>query len=125
MTWLLLHSKPHPAFCGAIPGLTLLAPPCPSLPGLGDTEAGLPAISDMTQVGGPLRCACSGHSPLGACYCKHRGAGQAPVYNLQRIITLLTVYLSLTCLLQFLKDQLDGHLKNGRTPMQLSMHYGW
>lgn len=41
---------------------------------LGDTEAGLPAISDMTQ---------------------------------------------------FLKDQLDGHLKNGRTPMQLSMHYGW
>lgn len=27
--------------------------------------------------------------------------------------------------LQFLKDQLDGHLKNGRTPMQLSMHYGW
>lgn len=30
-----------------------------------------------------------------------------------------------TAWLQFLKDQLDGHLKNGRTPMQLSMHYGW
>ena len=25
----------------------------------------------------------------------------------------------------FFKEQLDGHLKNGRTPMQISTHYGW
>lgn len=80
----------------------------------------------MTQVGGPLRVACSSHSPLGARCCKHRAAGQAPVCNLaHKCTTKMTSICPFTCLLQFLKDQLDGHLKNGRTPMQLSMHYGW
>ena len=26
---------------------------------------------------------------------------------------------------QFFKGQLDRHLANGRTPMQISTHYGW
>ena len=26
---------------------------------------------------------------------------------------------------KFLKGQLDIHLANGRTPMQISTHYGW